>query len=281
MPTHHACNKGNGEQAKNVKESRQNRNYPVVTWWEETLCAQKKKKKKSVLLRFYHVWNQKRGVQVKFNTLSQQLDRNTINPQSWAQNKLIRTPMSGWWWSGGILLSAWTPQCDLNQQLQLGAPAQKTHKRIIMWIWDSPKRVKENKPALPISNIYMGKSRRVQRSAVLGQSKIEINKKIDWWRWALLQQPPPPDTCHFDLRLGSCFQLKLYQFFVNNFYHAKASVMQLSPNYSWVRVGLRVGVGLEFGLWRVGFGVRVGTSVFGSAGGAFGPIRLIVPSTCA
>lgn len=55
------------------------------------------------------------------------VNSDTINPQRREENKLIRSPMSCWRWSGGgILLSASTPQCDLNQQLQLGAPAQDT-----------------------------------------------------------------------------------------------------------------------------------------------------------
>lgn len=55
------------------------------------------------------------------------VNSDTINPQRREENKLIRSPMSCWRWSGGgILLSASTPQCDLNQQLQLGAQAQDT-----------------------------------------------------------------------------------------------------------------------------------------------------------
>lgn len=61
---------------------------------------------------------------------------------------------------GGILLRVSTPQCDLNQQLQLGAPERDTKGSLCKYR-TARKIVKENKPALQICNIYMRKRCRV------------------------------------------------------------------------------------------------------------------------
>lgn len=80
-------------------------------------------------------------MEAKFYTLSQQLDGDTINPQRREEKKA-----SCWRWSGGggIRLSAAPPQCDPDQPLQLGAPAQDT-KGALCEYGTAAKRVKRER----------------------------------------------------------------------------------------------------------------------------------------